>query len=296
MRMGFFLENIWTDMQAWRDREVAKVEFFKSLDVAEKMGIKNFQMFMGRTLISLDMPKDEMKAIKSALDERGMKIVAFAQSHGHMGFYFPEEYKEELETYKREIEFAKEFGVSMFGGHLGKVVEDKTSPLYKTYLKTYKDIADFAASVDSCFAMETGPDEVVPLKEFLDEVDSKGAGVNYDTANIVRILNQDAAYGIRVLDKHIKLFHAKDGTCIQKSNSDAVYIHDVLGIERQKAKGFYDEKPIGQGQVKWPEAIKALKEIKYDGDIIIEREAGINTVQEILDGKALVENLLNTNY
>jgi sugar phosphate isomerase/epimerase len=124
-----------------------------------------------------------------------------------------------------------------------------------------KSIADYAASIGATFAIETGPEKAIYLKEFLDKLDSKGIGVNLDPANLVMCSHDDAAFAANVLSKYIVHTHAKDGIPVGHNG--------------------YLEVPLGQGGVHYDTYIPALHYAGFDGFLTIERECGDTPEKDI---------------
>lgn len=81
------------------------------------------------------------------------------------------------------------------------------------------------------------------MKKFIDEIASPFAGVYFDVGNVV--INGYPEQWIRILGKRIKKVHFKD-------------FKRAIG----NISGFVD---LLEGDVNWPEVIKAFKEIGYDG-------------------------------
>ena len=92
---------------------------------------------------------------------------------------------------------------------------------------------------------------------FLQQIDAKGARVNYDPANLC-MYGFDQLGGVAVLKDYIAHTHAKDGQ-----------------------KGVLKEMPLGEGDVNLPAWVAKLDAIGYDGFLTIEREVGENPVADI---------------
>ena len=67
------------------------------------------------------------------------------------------------------------------------------------------------------FAIETGPEKAIVLKEFLDSLGCKGMGVNLDPANFVMVTDQDPVEAVYILKDYIVHTHAKDGVMLKKT-------------------------------------------------------------------------------
>jgi sugar phosphate isomerase/epimerase len=119
------------------------------------------------------------------------------------------------------------------------------------------------------------------LKEFVDSC--AGMGINYDPANLVMVTKDDEVKGVYTAGASIVHTHAKDGRCNQYAGPDEIYgLFAKGGIEAlQKAQSYFTETPLGEGEVRWPLYLKALKGIGYDGFLTIEREVKENAREDI---------------
>jgi sugar phosphate isomerase/epimerase len=88
------------------------------------------------------------------------------------------------------------------------------------------------------------------------------------------VTNADEVEGVRAAGSAIVHTHAKDGVMHKFFGVEKAYaIFADGGIEElQKLSDYFEERPLGQGVVRWKEYITALREIGYDGYLTIERE------------------------
>ena len=277
MKIGVFIESF-------------RKPFDDALKTASSLGAQGFQMYATEYLKSSVSEKNELR---NKIRDSGLEIAAFCGDMGHRMFYFPEEMQDVLDNQKRLCDLAYDFGVHVITSHIGVVPEDKNNKYYGVMYKVYKDLAEYAANAKVRFAIETGPEKSLRLKSFLDDIDSKGAGVNLDPANLAMVQKENPVQAVYNLKDYIVHTHAKDGRWIKPTDSEALYIPDVLGIPRQE-RGHYQETPLGEGDVPWSNYLKALKDIGYDGFLTIEREVGETPEKDIaLAINSLKEHLKN---
>ena len=178
------------------------------------------------------------------------------------GFEVAEENVWRVKRSKEIMDLAKKLECNVVTTHIGTVPVEENKK--KENMRTAcRELALYADSIGSYFAVETGPESAVLLKEFLDSLGAKGVRVNYDPANLVMVVADDPVAGVHTLCDYIVHTHAKDG--IQVST-------DPLR---------WEELPLGQGRVNWDEYLKALKQIGFDGFLTIEREVGDNPEADI---------------
>ena len=68
-----------------------------------------------------------------------------------------------------------------------------------------------------------------------------------------------------------------------------VHTHAKDGIGPGPNRG---EVPLGEGEVPWPEYLRALKEIGYDGYLTIEREVGEDPAADIVTAATFLREQL----
>lgn len=269
--------------------------FEGAVDFATKVGAHGFQMYVGTPTFYVGMPNESKKYIKDYLTDRDLQISAICGDVGARMFYFPEEMRKEIDHQKKLVDIAYEMGVPVITTHIGVVPESKENKHYATMYNVYKELADYAGEANVRFAIETGPEPSSRLKSFLDDVNSKGSGVNLDPANLVMIQGENPVEAVHNLKDYIVHTHAKDGKIFKKVDSESLYVPDILGIPQGEA-GTYIETPLGEGQVPWDEYLLALKEIGYDYFLTIERETGEKPEEDIaLAVRFLTEKMKKNN-
>ena len=123
-----------------------------------------------------------------------------------------------------------------------------------------EEIGAHSDEVGVFFASETGPESGAALASFLRGLKAKSIRANYDPANMV-MRGFDPVQGVYDLGDLIVHTHAKDG----------------IGPGPNRG-----EVPLGEGDVPWPEYLRALKEIGYDRYLTIEREVGEDPAADIV--------------
>lgn len=196
------------------------------------------------------------------------------------GFGHKELNPELIEKSKRILDLAKDLETDVVTTHIGVVPEDPSHERYKIMQDACRQLAEYADSIGSHFAVETGPETSATLKRFLDGLDSTGVGVNLDPANLVMVTGDDPVAAVHNLKRYIVHTHAKDGVMLHKTNPEYIYgvtpaPEDLAGIP------FFREVPLGEGSVGFPSYLKALEEIGFKGFLTIEREAGDDPARDI---------------
>jgi len=206
--------------------------------------------------------RDDFKNFVSSL---GLVISALVGDFGGHGFADAETVEWRVERTKEVIDLAVDLGVNIVTTHIGVVPEDENDIAWKTMEQSLPEVGNYAYNKGVFLATETGPEPAELLKKLLDKIANPGLKVNYDPANLVMVAGVDPVKGVYTLKDFIVHTHAKDG----------IKLPDENGEKR------WEEVPLGQGGVDWPEYLKAMKEIGYNGFFTIEREVGENPEADI---------------
>ena len=245
---------------------------------AASIGAQGVQIYAVHGEMGPDMPPEKRLELRKLVDDLGICISALCGDVGG-GFANPELNKEKIPLSKRIVDLAVDLGTNVVTTHIGVTPADKNHPNYKIMLQACRELADYAATKNVTFAVETGPEKSEVLKQFLDDIDSAGLGVNLDPANLVMVSADDPVIAVHNLGKYIVHTHAKDGIQLQAGSAESVY-NSGAKVEGPVVK--FKEVPLGEGGVKWPEYLKALDEIGFHGFLTIEREVGADPAADII--------------
>jgi len=175
----------------------------------------------------------------------------------------------------RGSDFAKKLGVKKMATHLGFLPETPTDPNFMPVLSAIRHIAKHCKENGQSFIFETGQETPVTLLRFIEESGCDNVGINLDPANLILYGKANPVDALSVFGKYVMEVHAKDGDYPTDSKS--------LGKERK----------IGEGRVNFPALVAKLREVGFDGALIIEREIkGDQQTIDILDAKKMLEELI----
>jgi len=234
------------------------------------------------------------RALLDEVKSEGLVFSALCGDLGH-GFGDPERNAASIEKSKRILDLAKDLETDIVTTHIGVVPSDSNHDRYKIMQEACFELASYADSINSHFAIETGPEPSATLKGFLDSLNSTGVAVNFDPANLKMVCNEDSVQAVHNLKKYIVHTHAKDGNQLVAGNPE--YIYGVLHPMPEEFNGvkFFEEVPLGTGSVDFPPYLKALEEIGYRGFLTIEREVGDQPEVDIKTAYTFLRDIMN-NY
>ena len=156
-----------------------------ALDKAAGIGADGIQVYAAQGEFSPEgLTAEKRREFLDMCRSRGLKISALCGDLG-VGFGHEDRNPFLVDQSKRILELAKELDTNIVTTHIGVVPEDSSSRTYAVMQKACAELAEFAATMDAHFAVETGPEPAVQLKTFLDSLGSTGVAVNMDPANLV---------------------------------------------------------------------------------------------------------------
>lgn len=276
----------------------AMVESFRcptreAIKKAADLGLQGLQMY---ATSGENAPENlsgaKAKELLAFVKDNGLKFSALCGDLGR-GFGNAELNPELIEKSKRILELAKELECDVVTTHIGVVPSDPEHERYKVMQEACSKLAEFADSIDAHFAIETGPETSATLKTFLDSLGSKGVAVNLDPANLVMVTGDDPVKAVYNLKDYIFHTHAKDGVKFVDGNPE--YIYHVVHPVPAEAQGvrYFEEVPLGKGQVDFPAYLAALEDIGYRGYLTIEREVGDTPEADIKLAADFLRGIIN---
>lgn len=280
-KIGVLLESFRTDVDS-------------ALQAAVDCGVEGIQVLattgeMDARTITMNQKQEFVNKVKA----HGLVISALCGDFicGNPYYSFKDRNKkEEIITRSKQImTMAKELGTNVVTTHIGVVPADKNSDGYKVMQEICGELARCADGLDAHFAIETGPETAATLKPFLDSLHSRGVGVNLDPANLVMVTGDDPVQAVYTLKDYIVHTHAKDGRRLIVGDPEVIY--GEIEAEIQDAR-YFEELPLGTGEVDFPAYLKALNEIGYQGFLTIEREVGATPEKDIRDAVQFLNNLI----
>lgn len=171
-------------------------------------------------------------------------------------------------------DLAKSMELSLVTFHAGFLPHDELDPAYAKLLDRITRIADCFEERQITLTFETGQETADNLRAFLEKLNRPTVGVNFDPANIILYDNGDPIHALRTLGPWVRQVHLKDAI-------------------RTRVPGTWGEEVVlGTGQVDWPAFFRILDELKFEGYLCIEREAGNQRTEDVRTAREFLEQLL----
>ena len=166
----------------------------------------------------------------------------------------------------RAADMCSELNCKLVSFHAGFMPHSQADPEYQKLVDRIGQYAEALASHDVNVAIETGQESAATLAEFLNKIDSKNLGVNFDPANMILYGMGDPTASLLRLHNHVLQIHLKDA------------------IPSAAPSEWGEEVPIGNGAVEWRAFFEAITESNINVHAIIEREAGDQRIADVRTG------------
>lgn len=255
-----------------------RTDMLTALDKAAALGAKGIQVYATRGEMSPEkLDAQKRKEFLKAVKDHGLTVSALCGDLGK-GFVNPDLNPGLIEQSKRILDLAKDLETDVVTTHIGVVPEDPSHPRYAIMQEACGQLAAYADQMRAHFAIETGPEKAATLKGFLDGLHSTGVAVNLDPANFVMVTGDDPVQAVYTLKDYIVHTHAKDGRRLAIRDPEVLY--GMVESEMLNDPS-YIELPLGEGDVDFPNYLKALNDIGFKGFLTIEREVGDDPEKDI---------------
>lgn len=256
------------------------VGLLEGIRMSQKVGAEGVQLYAQNELNPETLTAADIQKVKKTALDCGQTVTALCGELGGHGLCKKEENPAKVAYLKKTLLLARELDCTIVTTHLGVVPAEKGDE-YKVLLEACNEIGRFAADIGACIAVETGPEPISRLKAFCLECEA-GFKINYDPANLAMVLRADPAKGVYTAGDLIVHTHAKDGKNLKPTTGEYYYgIFAEKGLEGVRDLGITRQTPLGEGDVVWPEYLKALKDIGYRGFLTIERESNEEAGKDI---------------
>jgi sugar phosphate isomerase/epimerase len=180
-----------------------------------------------------------------------------------------------LDEAKKLSEFAGELEIKNFALHVGFVPEDPDNPIYPAIVRAVRNLADECRFNGQQLCLETGQESADALLRFIADLKTSNVKVNFDPANMILYGSGEPVEALGKLAEFVVTVHCKDGKWPAEPGK--------LGVEM----------PLGQGDVGMDRFVSKLRQIGFQGPLVIEREiSGEQQIADVRMGIELLKRLL----
>lgn len=264
--------------------ESFRVPFKQAVEKAAALGLQGIQIYATDSELTVDATPAERREILNIARSNGLKISALCGDFG-IGFANAETNPKMIDVSKKILDLALDLETDVVTTHIGEIPADMNCDTFKIMQEACFELSSYADKCKAHFAVETGTEKAVVLRQFLDSLNSTGVAVNLDPANLVMCAAEDPVAAVYILKDYIVHTHAKDGIMLFNPNDDTI---------PHKGPAFL-ELPLGAGGVDFPRYLKALEDIGFKGYLTIERECGSSPEKDIKLASEYLRKVINEN-
>ena len=232
---------------------------------------------------------DNLNRLKALLDELEFKVSDLwcgwsapviwkhPEKYASLGLV-PKEYREKrLQDLKKGGMFAYKLGVKNVITHTGFIPDDPDAEARIGVVNALKELCSELDQRGQSFAFETGEELPLTLSMVINEIGLPNIGVNFDPANLISSGRGNPNDAMDLLGCRVTGMHAKDAIPAKFGDFGGKQV------------------PIGQGKVDFKRLFVQLKEIGYDGDIVIEHEMYTREDRDsdIVEAKEYLEKIID---
>lgn len=179
----------------------------------------------------------------------------------------------------RELEagsdFAEMLGVTDVITHAGFLPENPHDTNFVGTVSALRTLTQKMKQRGQYFLFETGQETPVTVLRAIETIGTGNLGVNLDTANLILYGKANTADALDVFGKYVRNTHCKDG------------LYPTTGTELGQ------EVALGDGKADMPLVVKKLRELGYQGPLVIEREiSGEEQTRDIVKARDLLRGIL----
>ena len=241
-------------------------DVFEAMQEAKDMGYEGIELAVWHEgVFTLDTPMSKVREFRRYAEDIGLEIACIASAmFWKYNFTHPdkENNKKAFDIVNYLVEAAAEAGTrsTLFvpGGvdvyHNPEIPVVQYDVAYDRIVSALQKLSEKAKAYDVVLGVENANVfnkillSPLEMKKMIEDVDSEYVGVYFDVANVMSTGYPE--HWIRILGKHIKTIHIKD------------YKRDFLRVD-----AFVD---LFEGDINWQEVMDALKDIEYDGHLVLE--------------------------
>jgi len=242
--------------------------------LVKQLGLEHVQLALtplvglddkGKSLELERLRNSGLKLVSGMVNFRGEDYSSIA-GIGRTGGIVPDDtWETRRPIIERAAALAAELNIRRVSCHLG-FIPAATNGRYPAIIKRVADVAETYRTHGVELLLETGQENAASLRRFLEDLAGRGAAaaVNFDPANMILYGAGDCIEAVRTLGQYIGQVHIKDAIASEQPGT-------LWGAEV----------PFGAGQVRAGQFLAALKDVGFNGPLVIEREAGDQRMGDI---------------
>ncbi len=182
-------------------------------------------------------------------------------------------WRENQAAIRENARIARDNGIDLITFHAGFLPHALSDPERAVMRERLREVADLLCEHGIDIGLETGQETAATLIDVLEHADRPNLGVNFDPANLLLYGMGEPLEALRLLRPFLRQVHIKDA------------------LRSRKPGEWGSEVVAGTGEVDWRAFVTLLEETHFEGDLMIEREAGEQRVEDVAEARRVLERI-----
>jgi sugar phosphate isomerase/epimerase len=242
-----------------------------ALSQAAQMGIKGVQIDAIGDLSPERLTDTGRRELRNLLKTFDLSLTAL-NCPLRRGIDVNENQDARLEHVRNTLSLAFELGPRLAIVQCPRIAGEPDSPRAKLMREALLDLGRHGDRCGSALALEIGFDPAEKVRDYLNQFDVGGLGVNYDPANLL-LRGHDPLKNLVPLKGKVLHVNARDARVNSVSHAAA-------------------EVPLGAGDIDWLSFAGSLSAIEYRGWVVVKRESGASRVADVASGVKLLRRMI----
>lgn len=250
---------------------------FEAIELMEKIGADGIEIVVQDDYISgipCDCEEELLAKIKKCAQEHHVQVICLTPYNSYFNSLDEEQRQSEIAAIKKVIGYCEYLGakyIRIYAGNLQAGDTENYDEKWEMLVKSLRELGDVAVEKGVTLVTENHFNTMtVSAKEsaaLMKAVDHKAVRILYDQANLTFTEQEDYETAIAVQQEYVGYMHVKDlvfreGKSFESSN---------VAHPDEDERNVYT-KIVGEGIVPWPQILKKVKELGYEGWLSLEYE------------------------
>ncbi|MCC8067900.1 MAG: sugar phosphate isomerase/epimerase [Clostridiales bacterium] len=219
--------------------------------------------------------EEELKAVKEKAEELGLRIIALTPYNSRFNDLDEAVRQKEEEDLIRCIQYADYLGaeyIRIYGGNYAAGDTDPDEKKWGTLVESMRRLGDEAEKHQVKLVIENHFNTMtVSAKQSIAlsmAINHPAVGILYDQANLTFTGQEDYLTAISLQMEKVYYMHVKD---LKFKEGNQGFVSSDVSHPKEEERNVVT-KIVGEGELKWPEILKKVKECGYDGWLSLEYE------------------------
>ena len=243
----------------------------EALPTAARLGVAGVQLQSEQELAPDELSQTGRRHLLHSLQTQRLELVAVGASN-RRGFDVMDRLESRIDFVCRVVRQAGELRAPFVVVPVGAIPGESESPQALAFTDALKQVAEEGDRVGVRIAIETGPDPLPKVAQFLAQMSHYPLAINYDPANLIA-RGHDAYAGLPSLSDRLVGVHVKD--LLRTSTTVSGFV----------------ETPLGEGELILDRLHRELAGVHYRGYWTIERDSASGGEKEFERSVKLLSRL-----